>query len=322
MSALLDPAVLFFVLGVIAGLLRSDLQIPEPIAKFLSLYLLMALGLKGGFVLAESGLGAGAGWALVAALLLACVQPLVGQALLRRAVSPFDALAVAAAYGSVSAVTYLTAVQQLPLHGLEPSGTMTVAMVLMESPAIVIALMLARRERIARGLQAVEAGPVPGPRMLLEALVHGPHLLLIGALLVGWISGDAGRKVMQPFSVDLFKGMLSFFLLDMGLKVAQHARTALRQPPALLGYALVAPWVHAGLALGLAMLFGLSAADGALLMVLAASASYIVVPAVLRDSVPEAQPVTYLGLSLGITFPMNILLGVPVHLGVAHAVLG
>jgi hypothetical protein len=141
-------------------------------------------------------------------------------------------------------------------------------------------------------------------------------------MAVGFISGEAGKSMMQPFSGDLFKGMLAFFLLDMGLMVAKNFRDAVKASPALIGYAVVSPFVHAGLALGLSLLMGLPVADAALLMVLSASASYIVVPAVLRYAIPEANPAIYFGLSLGVTFPLNILIGIPLYTEIAQRVLG
>lgn len=156
---------------------------------------------------------------------------------------------------------------------------------------------------------------------LRESFTDGAHLLL-GSLAVAWISGDAGQAVMQPFSGDLFKGLLAFFLLDMGLLVARHFDAARRQSPVLIGYALLGPLVHAALALSLALAFGLSAGDAALLMVLSASASYIVVPAVLRYAIPEANPSLYFGLSLGVTFPMNLLVGIPLYTALAQRLIG
>ena len=339
MSTLLDPAILFFVFGVVAGLLRSNLEVPAAIAKFLSLYLLMALGLKGGFALAQSGLDGRAAAAVGAALLMALIVPALGYALLRHRIARLDAAAVAAAYGSVSAVTFVTAIQHLDRIGLAYGGHMTVAMVLMESPAIIMAVLLANlvRHRAAATAgvsmsasgSAALAGPAAGGagipslgRILHESFTDGAHLLLLGSLAVGWISGDAGKAMMQPFSGDLFKGMLAFFLLDMGLLVARHFDAARRQSPVLIAYALFGPLVHAALALGLALAFGLSAGDAALLMVLSASASYIVVPAVLRYAIPEANPSLYFGLSLGVTFPMNLLVGIPLYTTVAQRLLG
>ena len=332
MQNLLDPAILFFVFGVLAGTVRSNLEIPPAISRFLSLYLLMALGLKGGFALSHSGLTAGVGTSLAAAVALAIVIPLLGYAFLRRFVSGFDAAAVAATYGSVSAVTFVTAVQYLENQHVPYGGHMAAAMALMESPAIIMAVVFANGLRqgappmFASGGAAVIAGPpakvgMPLGRILHESFTDGAQLLLLGAMLVGLITGDVGQAAMQPFSGDLFKGMLSFFLLDMGLMAARNLPQVRGKSPVLVAYAVLGPIVHASLALGLARLLGLSAGDGALLMVLAASASYIAVPAVLRYALPEANPSLYFGLSLGVTFPLNIVVGIPVYAGIAGAVL-
>ncbi len=330
MHSLLDPAILFFVFGLLAGALRSNLEIPPAISKFLSLYLLMALGLKGGFSLAASGLTATVAVSLAAALALAFIVPALGYALLKHRVSRYDAAAIAASYGSVSAVTFVTAMQYLDSVGLPPGGHMTVAMVLMESPAIIMAVLLANRLRHApasaitpgTGGAVLATGPVPAAplgRILHESFTDGAHLLLLGAMAVGYLSGEAGKTVMQPFSGDLFKGMLAFFLLDMGLMVARNFAQARKASPVLIAYALCGPLLHAGLALGLAWGLALPVADAALLMVLAASASYIVVPAVLRYAIPEANPALYFGLSLGLTFPFNILVGIPLYTALAQA---
>ncbi len=337
MHNLIDPAILFFIFGVLAGTVKSNLEIPPAISRFLSLYLLMALGLKGGFALSQSGLTASVGTSLAAAVALATVIPLIGYAVLRRFVSGFDAAAVAATYGSVSAVTFVTAVQTLENQGVAYGGHMAAAMALMESPAIILAVVLANslRQKAASGV-AVQAGGVAAlaqapstgtgtgaslGKILHESFTDGAQLLLLGAMVIGLISGEAGKTAMAPFSVDLFKGMLAFFLLDMGLMAARNLPQVKGQSPVLIAYAVLGPIVHAALALGLAFVLKLNAGDGALLMVLAASASYIAVPAVLRTALPEAKPALYFGLSLGLTFPLNIVLGIPVYLAVAQMVL-
>lgn len=327
MTSFLDPAILFFVFGLLAGGLRSNLEIPAPISRFLSLYLLMALGLKGGFALSASGLTTQVTISLAAALLLAIVVPAIGYLLLRRVLSGFDAAAIAATYGSVSAVTFITAVQYLDTHGVAFGGHMAAAMALMESPAIVMAVVLAnmarQRQAAAGGAAAGAARPAPSLRHILhESFTDGAQLLLLGAMVVGILTGEAGQSAMKPFAVDLFKGMLAFFLLDMGLLAARHMADLKGKSPWLLGYALLGPLAHAALALGLALMLGLSAGDGALLMVLAASASYIAVPAVVRQAIPEANPSLYVGMSLGLTFPFNILLGIPLYVGIAQRMLG
>jgi len=318
---LVDPAILFFVVGVLAGLVRSNLEIPPPISRFLSMYLLMALGLKGGFALAASGLNAQVLAGLGMAVLLAVVVPLIGYALLRRFVSGFDAAALAATYGSVSAVTFITATGYLDKIGLPYGGHMAAAMALMESPAIVLAVLLANR---LRQQQPAVAGAPHAPahtdwrKLLHESFTDGSQLLLIGAMVVGLLTGEAGREAMQPFSVDLFKGMLAFFLLDMGLMAARNLPGLRGRSPVLLAYGVLAPLLHAALAWGLARMAGLSAGDTALLMTLAASASYIAVPAVVRYAIPEANPSLYFGLSLGLTFPLNLLLGIPLYTQLAQ----
>jgi hypothetical protein len=329
MQNLIDPAILFFIFGVLAGTVKSNLEIPPAISRFLSLYLLMALGLKGGFALSQSGLTANVGISLAAAVGLAIVIPLIGYTILRRFVSGFDAAAVAATYGSVSAVTFVTAVQFLENQDIAYGGHMAAAMALMESPAIILAVVFANslRQKAAKGATASADG-VSAPKtgvsvgkILHESFTDGAQLLLLGAMAIGMITGDAGKAAMQPFSVDLFKGMLAFFLLDMGLMAARNLPQVRGKSPVLVAYAIVGPIVHASLALGLAFLLNLSAGDGALLMVLAASASYIAVPAVLRYALPEANPSLYFGLSLGITFPLNIVFGIPIYVAVAQGVL-
>jgi len=329
MQNLLDPAILFFVFGVVAGALKSNLEIPPAIAKFLSLYLLMALGLKGGFALAESGLNATVMVSLAAAILMAFIVPALGYQLLKNRVSKFDAAAVAASYGSVSAVTFVTALQYLETSHMTPGGHMAVALVIMESPAILIAVLLAntlRQQQAGKaamtlpddGFSGTPTASTPLRKILHESFTDGAQLLLLGAMAVGYLSSDAGKAVMAPFSIDLFKGMLAFFLLDMGLMVAKSFGSVRGKSPALIAYAGIGPLVHAGIALALSVLLQLPAGDAALLMVLSASASYIVVPAVLRYAIPEANPSLYIGLSLGITFPLNILVGIPLYAYVAR----
>ncbi len=334
MQNLIDPVILFFIVGVLAGAVKSNLEIPAAISRFLALYLLMALGLKGGFALSQSGLTAHVAISLGAAVLLAIAIPLLGYWFLRRFVSGFDAAAVAATYGSVSAVTFVTAVQYLENQHIAYGGHMAAAMALMESPAIILAIIFAntlRQKNTPRTTSSVaeESGAIDLPakrsvsigKILHESFTDGAQLLLLGAMIIGMITGDTGQAAMQPFSGDLFKGMLAFFLLDMGLMAARNLPQVRGKSPVLIGYAVLGPALHAGLALGLAYLLALSVGDAALLMVLAASASYIAVPAVLRFALPEATPSLYFGLSLGLTFPLNILFGIPIYVSVAQAVL-
>ena len=321
MQNLLDPAILFFIFGVLAGSVKSNLEIPQPIARFLSLYLLMALGLKGGFALAQSGFTTQVATSLACAILLALVVPALGYRVLKRFLSGYDAAAVAATYGSVSAVTFITAVQFMDRNGLAYGGHMAAAMALMESPAIIMAVLFANQLR-QQPAAVTGRSALPLGKVLHESLTDGAQLLLLGSMVVGLLTGDVGKAAMQPFSGDLFKGMLAFFLLDMGLLAARNRPQVRGKSPWLLAYAVLGPIIHAGIALALAWLVGVPTGDATLLMVLAASASYIAVPAVLRYAIPEANPSLYFGLSLGVTFPLNILLGIPAYATVARAVLG
>ncbi len=332
MLNLLDPAILFFVFGLLAGTVKSNLEIPPQISRFLSLYLLMALGLKGGFSLAKSGLTVEVATTLGLAVLLAIVIPAISYQLLKRRLGGFDAAAIAATYGSVSAVTFITAVQYLENQGTAFGGHMAAAMALMESPAIIMAVLFANTLRRQPAHSASGGGtlalgegagtPIRLGKILHESFTDGAQLLLLGAMVIGMVTGAAGEAVMAPFSTDLFKGMLAFFLLDMGLMAARNLGDLKGKPLWLLAYAVLAPLAHASLALALAAAAGVNAGNAALLMVLAASASYIAVPAVLRHAVPEAQPALYFGMSLGITFPFNIVLGIPLYTAIAARVLG
>ena len=363
---LTDPAVLFFFLGVIIGLIRSNLEIPAPIAKFLSLYLLMALGFKGGQALADAGLSGDGVKVLIAAVVLALVLPAIWFVVLRRRINPFDAAAIAATYGSVSAVTFVTASQFVASRGDEAGGHMTVAMVLMESPAIIMAVVLATWVRsrmgtagsvtvaerepstlVSSGLAATDtttllpeaahpAGqrgpeetgeehsgtPISIKEVLREAFTDGVNLLLIGSMVIGFVSGESGGEAMAPFIDGLFKGLLAFFLLEMGLLVARRLREVRDVGPFLIAFGVVVPFINAALALTVGWALALPVGDLTLLAVLAASGSYIVVPAVVRYAIPEARPSRYLTLALGITFPINIAVGIPLYYAVASAIAG
>lgn len=335
MNSLLDPAIMFFVFGIFAGIVKSNLEIPAAISRFLSLYLLMALGLKGGFALSHSGFTAEVGTGLGIAIALALVVPLAGYHLLKHVVSEFDAVAISATYGSVSAVTFVTTVQYLENQHISYGGHMAAAMALMESPAIIMAVIMANtlRQRVSKNSLLISSNAstlmiepniheFPLIKIFHESFTDGAQLLLLGSMVVGLITGDSGKTAMQPFSGDLFKGMLSFFLLDMGLMVARNITKVRGQSPWLLTYSVFGPLTHASIALLISWAFKISQGDTTLLMVLAASASYIAVPAVLRFAIPEANPSLYFVLSLGVTFPINILIGIPFYTKVASVVIG
>lgn len=357
---LTDPAVLFFFLGAFIGLIRSNLEIPKQVAKFLSLYLLMALGFKGGQALSSSGLSGDAVKVIAAALCLAIVIPSVSFLVLRRRINPFDAAAIAATYGSVSAVTFITAQQFVASRGDEAGGYLTVALVLMESPAIVMAVLLAtwvRSKQLAgsptssrlnatvtpdgapidqlelipesdrpsgsaadAGASAHGEGPTPIKEVLREAFTDGAQLLLIGSMVIGAISGKAGGEAMYPFVNGIFKGLLAFFLLEMGLLVAKQLREVRDVSPFLIGFGLILPLISASAALAMGRGLDLSVGDMTMLAVLAASGSYIVVPAVVRYAIPEASPSRYLTLALAVTFPLNMVIGIPLYYWIAGVI--
>jgi hypothetical protein len=322
MANFLDPAILFFIFGAFAGAVKSNLEIPQPIARFLSLYLLMALGLKGGFALHKSGFTAEIALSLGLAVFLAVLIPIIGYQILRTKLNTFDAAAVAATYGSVSAVTFITATQYLNQFNISYGGHMAAAMALMESPAIILAIVLANKARVAHAAQhQIKAEQTGISKILHESFTDGAQLLLLGSMVVGLVSGDSGQKLMAPFSIDLFKGMLAFFLLDMGLMAARNIQGLKGKPPITLLYAIASPLSHALIALGFCKLLGLPLGNTILLMVLASSASYIAVPAVLRHALPEVNPALYMGMSLGITFPFNIILGIPLYAMIAKLVI-
>lgn len=324
-KALIDPAILFFFFGLFAGIVRSNLAIPEQIAKFLSLYLLVAVGYKGGVGMATSGLSTSMVLALAAALILAFIIPVYAFAILRKRLNPFDAAAISATYGSVSAVTFITAAGFADKQEVAYGGYMTVALVLMESPAIIMAVLLANVVRAKSNIanaQSQQPAPVSLKSVLHEAFTDGAHLLLLGSLLIGYLTSTPGKAMLDPFLTSIQKGMLLFFLLEMGLLVARRARGMKLDGPFLAIFAIVTPLINATLAVALAYSFGMALGDAFLLTVLAASASYIVVPAVVRYAIPEANASLYFGMSLAVTFPFNIIFGIPLYFFIIKAIWG
>ena len=312
LSNLLNPPVLFFFLGVLACVVGSDLEIPQPLPKLFSLYLLLSIGFKGGVELSKSGFHAEVVWTLAAAIGMAMLVPAVTFFILRRKMDVSNAAAVTATYGSISAVTFIAATSFLNLLNLKSSGHMVAAMALMESPAIVVGIALARftATRKERGFDWSE--------LLRDAFFNGSVLVLVGALVIGVMSGEAGGKALAPFTTDIFKGMLCLFLLDMGL-VSARRLGAIKQLGAFpIGFAFAVPLGSAALAIMLARLIGLGCGDALLFTVLCASASYIAVPAAMRMALPDANPGLYVTMSLAITFPFNIIFGLPLYMGVIN----
>ena len=310
---LLSPMVLFFVLGLLAGLARSDLTIPEAIAKGLALYLMLAIGFKGGVAVAESGLGGDLIGLIVLGVALSCGLPILAYFVLTGLcrLDRVTAAATAAHYGSISIVTYVTADSFLRQLGTPFNPGMVAVAALMETPAIVVGLML------ARGGGAFRAGRVQSG-LWRETLLNGSVVMLVGSFVIGWITGPKGMEAVRAFALDPMKGVLMLFLLDMGLVAARRLREANRLRPVLLLFGLAMPLASAAIALALATLFGFAAGDAALLATLAASASYIAVPAAMRLALPEADPGVYITLSLAVTFPFNIVAGIPLYLAAAE----
>ncbi len=312
-STVLNPAVLFFFLGIAAVLARSDLEIPQSISKLMSLYLLLAIGFKGGVELSHSSFGPDIALTLLAAVAMSALVPVYTYFVLRRIVPVHDAAAIAATYGSISAVTFITAVGFLQSLEIASSGYLVAAMALMESPAIITGLIL---YRFFRTEPDAGKGNFSWGRVIREACFNGSVFLILGSLVIGLMTTDAHAESLAPFTNDLFKGVLTLFLLDMGL-IAGRRLSALREAGTpLVLFALVVPLVNAALGIALTVLLDLDIGDALLFTVLCASASYIAVPAAMRMSIPRANASLYVTLSLAVTFPFNIVVGLPLYLAV------
>ncbi|MBK7392894.1 MAG: sodium-dependent bicarbonate transport family permease [Chloracidobacterium sp.] len=311
----LNPPILFFFLGLLAVSVRSDLEIPPPIPKILSLYLLFAIGLKGGVGIAASGLQLQVAITLAAATVMASVVPLYAFFILRRKLSVADAAAIAATYGSVSAVTFITASAFLDKLSIPYGGYMVAAMALMESPAIIVAVVLYRLRSSDRRGSGFSWG-----ELWRDAFFNGSVLLIMGSLVIGILSGEAGAKALKPFTTDIFTGVLCFFLLDMGIVAAKRLGDLKKAGVFLAGFGILLPLVNATIAIPLAYALGLSQGDAFMFTVLCASASYIAVPAAMRLSIPEANPSLYVPMSLAITFPFNIIAGMPLYLVIINRI--
>ncbi len=312
LSNFLNPPILFFFLGMLAVFLHSDLEIPQPIAKFLSLYLLLAIGFKGGVSLYQSGINYQVAVTIALAMLMASVVPLYSFFILRWRLGVADAAAIAATYGSISAVTFITASSLLTKLDIDYGGHLVAAMALMESPAIIIGVLFYRLFRTDD--QGKDKSEFSWSELLRDAFFNGSVLLLIGSLAIGAMTGESGKQALQPFTGDLFKGLLAFFLLDMGLVAARRLRDLRKAGIFLVSFGILVPLLNAALGLGVAYWAGLPLGDAFLFVVLCASASYIAVPAAVRLAIPEANPSLYVPMSLAITFPFNIIVGLPLYL--------
>lgn len=315
-ETLVTPIVLSFVLGLFAALVRSDLSIPEAVAKGMSLYLLFAIGFKGGVSLANHGIDLTLGLTLLTGIILSAAIPLIAYVILRglSGLSALDAAAVAGHYGSISIVTFVAASSVLESRGIPYDGYMVAVAAAMEAPAILSALWLVTRSK---------GGGKMEPGLWREIMLNGSIVLLIGAFLIGMITGEEGLKEIAPLVIAPFKGVLCLFLLDMGIIAGRGLRKGRGVLDAgALAFGIIMPLLGSLLGLGAAVLLGLPLGSALLLMVLSASASYIAVPAAMRVALPEANPSIYLTLSLGVTFPFNLVIGIPLYLALASAVIG
>lgn len=308
LSNILNPPILFFFLGIIAVLVKSDLEIPPPFPKFLSLYLLFAIGFKGGVELVKSGITQAVVLTLLAAMLMACFVPIYTFFILRLKLDHYDAAAIAATYGSISAVTFITASAFLTGLNIDFDGYMVAALALMESPAIIVGLILVNLFGVD------EKREFAWSEVMKDAFLNSSVFLLVGSLLIGVLTGEHGWQSLEPFTQGMFYGVLTFFLLDMGLVAAKRIKDLQKTGFFLISFAILIPILNAGIGLIIARLITMPRGDALLFAVLCASASYIAVPAAMRLTVPEANPSLYVSTALAVTFPFNITVGIPLYL--------
>ena len=313
---LLSPAVLFFVLGLLAAIVKSDLKFPEQLYIGLTIYLLVAIGFKGGVAISEAGLQKV--WLpSLAAIVLGALIPLWTYPLLRGPgkMSVVDSAAIAAHYGSVSAVTFIAATNYLKSIHLPYESYATAFLAVMEAPAILVGVVLGK-------LNSKQAGEGSLKAVIHETLFGRSIFLLVGALIVGGLCGEVGMKKVEPFFVTPFQGVLALFLLEMGIVAGNRMGDLKKVGLFLLGFGILMPLVNGAIGVLLGKFAGLELGGATLFGVLAASASYIAAPAAIRISLPEANPTLYLTSSLAITFPFNITVGIPIYLAMARAIYG
>ena len=310
LASLLSPVVLAFVLGALAVAVKSDLEIPEPLYQALSIYLLLAIGLKGGVALSETPL-AEVVVPVAVTLALGVVTPIIAYNVLRRLgrMDRTNAAALAAHYGSVSAVTFIAALAVATAAGVPAEGFMPALVAVLEVPAIIVGLLIA----YARGDRAGS-----WQEALREVVTGRSIVLLVGGMAIGWVAGRDGMEPVSPFFVSGFQGALLLFLLDMGMSAARRLRDLRAVGPFLVAFGVLMPLAHGALGVWAGGLAGLSVGGAAVLGAMVSSASYIAAPAAVRVGLPEANPAYYLTASLGITFPFNLTVGIPVYLALAR----
>jgi hypothetical protein len=310
LTTILSPAILFFFLGFLAVLVKSDLELPHPLPRLFSTYLLIAIGYTGGEKLAQAGISTSVVLFIVAAIVIAVIIPIYTFFVLRRLLTIHDAAAMAATYGSISIVTFIVGTEFLERLGPPFGGYMVALMSLMESPAIIVGIALVR----LFAPSSANAAARPGLGSILrESLLNGTVLLLVGSLVIGFITGPSAGAGLQPFMSGIFKGVVLLFLLDVGMMAARRIAQLTRVGAPLVVFGIVAPLVNGALGIGLASLMGMAVGDAFLFALLCASSSYIAAPAAMRQAIPEANPGLFELLSLSVTFPFNISIGIPLY---------
>ncbi|MBD2455630.1 sodium-dependent bicarbonate transport family permease [Nostoc sp. FACHB-87] len=317
LSNILNPPVLFFFLGMLAIFLQSDLEIPQPLPKLFSLYLLLAIGFKGGYEITESGINPEIAITLFAAILMASAVPVYSFFILKVKLDAYNAAAIAATYGSISAVTFITAQSFLKILNISSGGHMVAALALMESPAIIVGILLVR---LFAPPKENQKGEFSWSEVLREAFLNGSVFLLIGSVIIGTLTGERGWDKLHPFTQEIFYGVLAFFLLDMGMVAARRIKDMRKTGSFLIAFSILMPVANAIFGIIIAKLIGMSAGNALLFAVLCASASYIAVPAAMRMTVPEANPSLYVSMALALTFPFNIIIGIPLYFNIIKAI--
>lgn len=307
---LTNPALLFFFLGILAVQLKSDLEIPPNSSKFISLYLLFSIGFKGGQELAHSGINLEIMWSILFGIGLAIFIPAYTFFLLKKKLGVENSGAIAAAYGSVSAVTFVTAVSYLELHQIDFGGHMVAVMALMEAPSIIVGVLLIdffkQRDNSSASLKKV----------LHHAVTNGSVLLILGSLVIGYLANNEQAQGIKPFTTDIFKGFLAVFLLDMGIVSGRKLSDLFKQGWFPLAFAMIIPAINGIIVAFCSAAVTESIGNRFLLTILAASASYIAVPAAMKLAAPRANPGLYIPMALAITFPFNITIGMPLYLAI------
>ena len=306
---LTNPALLFFILGIIAVLVKSDLEIPPNSSKFISLYLLFAIGFKGGQELSHETFNTEIAASMLFGIGISMAIPIYTFFLLKKQLNPYNAAAIAAAYGSVSAVTFVTAVSFLEIQHLQLQGHMVAIMALMESPAIIVGLLLLT---LSKEVDSKELA-IKKRTVLKHAFTNGSVLLILGSLCIGFMANAEQAEGIKPFTDDIFKGFLAIFLLDMGISSGKKLKAFFSFGWFPLVFAIVIPLINGCLVAVLSAAVTSDVSNRFIFAILAASASYIAVPAAMKISVPKANPGLYLPMALAVTFPINITIGMPIY---------